>query len=86
MQSSNNVITLYSEVNTSADQIRSGKILKATFRINDYDQSNRRNGLATDHLGSTHCLYVNGYNNDFIGDKSWLVSPVLDFQARQKPA
>src|SRR5690606_33945403 len=33
----------------------------------------------TINLGSNTAIYVNGNNNEFIGDKSWLVSPVLDF-------
>jgi hypothetical protein len=77
---SNNVITLYSEVNTSADQIPVRQDFEGNFQ-DQWTAINPTGGMDWQpvNLGSGTALYVNGFNNDFIGDKSWLVSPTLDF-------
>ena len=32
-------------------------------------------------MGANHVLFLNAFNNTNIGDKSWFVSPTLDFSA-----
>jgi hypothetical protein len=77
---SNNVITLYSEVNNNSDQIPAREDFEDEFE-DQWTTINPTGGMdwETINLGSNTALYVNGYNNEFIGYKSWLVSPVLDF-------
>jgi hypothetical protein len=77
---SDNTLTLYANVNQSLEEIP----IREGFE-GDYEDAwtiiNPRGGMDWQEIkiGSNTALYVNGYNNDFIGDKSWLVSPVLDF-------
>lgn len=82
---SNNVITLYTEVNTAAEQIPVREDFEDDFR-DQWTTINPTGGMNWQeiNLGSNTALYVNGYNNDFIGDRSWLVSPVLDFSGTPK--
>lgn len=79
---SNNTITLYTEVNDNADQIPIRENFEGEFETM-WTTINPTGGMEWQeiNLGSTTALYVNGYNNEIIGDKSWLVSPVLDFSA-----
>ena len=77
---SNNVITLYSEVNDNMDQIPIKEDFEDDF-VDQWTAINPTGGMNWQpiNLGANTSLYVNGYNNEFVGDKSWLVSPVLDF-------
>ena len=77
---SNNSITLYAEVNDKDDQVPTREDFEGDFQ-GMWTAINPTGGMEwqTINLGYSTALYVNGYNNDIIGDKSWLVSPVLDF-------
>lgn len=77
---SNNVTTLYVEVNDNKDEVPVREDFEGDFQ-DMWTAINPAGGMEWQNinLGYSTALYVNGYNNDIIGDKSWLVSPVLDF-------
>ena len=76
----NNTITSYTIVNTSADEIPIREDFEGSFE-DQWTIINPLGGMnwGVKAIGSNKTLYVNAFNNDFIGDKSWFVSPVLDF-------
>jgi hypothetical protein len=77
---SNNIITIYTEVNGNEDQIPIRENFEGNFQ-EQWTTINPTGGMDWQeiNLGSNTALYVNGYNNEYVGDKSWLVGPVLDF-------
>jgi hypothetical protein len=79
---SNNTRTIYSVINNADDEIPIRQNFEEEF-ADQWTIINPTGGVEWEvkRIGSNNTLFFNAYNNDIIGDKSWFVSPVLDFSA-----
>ena len=79
---SNNTITTYSVVNSTIEEIP----IRQNFE-GEYDEEwttiNPLGGADWElkSMGTNHVLFLSGYNNSTVGDRSWFVSPQLDLSA-----
>jgi hypothetical protein len=79
---SDNIITTYSVVNSVIEEIPVRQNFESEFE-EEWSIINPLGGLDWElkSMGANHVLFLNAYNNERIGDKSWFVSPTLDFSA-----
>jgi hypothetical protein len=79
---SNNSKTSYSVVNNASDEIPVRENFEEEFE-DQWTIINPSGGMNWEEkrIGSNNTLFFNAFNNQVIEDKSWLVSPVLDFSA-----
>jgi hypothetical protein len=81
----NNTTTIYSVVNDATDEIPIRQNFEQEFE-DQWTIVNPSGGMEWEikNIGANKTLFFDAYNNTVIGDKSWLVSPVLNFSAAQK--
>ena len=79
---SDNTITTYSAVNTAQEEIPIRQNFESEFE-DEWTIINPLGGMDWElkSMGANHVLFLNAFNNTNIGDKSWFVSPTLDFSA-----
>ena len=79
---SDNTITTYSVVNTAQDEIPIRQNFESEFE-DEWTIINPLGGMDWElkSMDENHVLFLNAFNNTNIGDKSWFVSPTLDFSA-----
>ncbi|HEX6222851.1 MAG TPA: choice-of-anchor J domain-containing protein, partial [Chryseolinea sp.] len=77
---SNNTSTIYTVVNEAVEEIPTRQNFEGDFE-DQWTTINPSGGMNWElkSMGANHVLFFNGYNNTVIGDKSWFVSPRLDF-------
>jgi hypothetical protein len=82
MNPADNSLTIYSVINGTPRGIPLRQSFEKTFEP-EWTAANPSGGMAWEikGIGTNQTLYVNGYGNTVIGDRSWFVSPVLDFSA-----
>lgn len=80
VNAANNAQTAYVALNKAEEQIPIRQNFEASFE-EEWTSINPKGGMTWEvkSIGTNNTLYYNTFNNFNIGERGWLVSPVLDF-------